>query len=234
MAGPNTPEGIIKVTQNLPTQMPPEWQISDKGKEAIRIAVGMAQTKHGLAAGVPIICKGGECPFRETCYLQITGMDVPGERCPIEIAAVVKRFDAYMEELDIKEEDTTDMSLLKNLVDIEIQLVRADKKMAADGNIVEDIVVAIGEDGTPYYKPEITRAAEFKMKLLNEHSKILSYLHATRKDKAAEKGLMIIDASTYAAKLLESSVTIDVTPKDEADEDSTGITGISSEQTPNL
>lgn len=219
MAGPNTPEGIAIVTRNLPTQMPPEWEISEKGKEAIRVAVGMAQIKHGLIAGVPILCKGAGCPFKDTCYLFAEGLDVPGERCPIEIAAIVQRFDAYMEELHIKTEDTTDMSLLKNLVDIEIQLVRADRKMAVSADLIEEVVAAVGHDGTPYYRPEISKAAEYKVKLLSEHSRILSYLHATRKDKASDKNIMIVDASNYAAKLMEAASTvIDV---GEADERST-------------
>lgn len=214
-----SPAAIAKVTENLPAQMPPEWQISEKGKDAIRVAVSMAQTKHGLMAGVPIICKGTECPFKETCYLFSQDMDVPGERCPIEIATILERFDAYMIELDIEPDNTTDMSLLKNLVDIEIQLVRTDRKMASSADMVEQVIAAVGENGIPYYRPEINKAAEYKLKLLNEHSKILSYLHATRKDKASEKNLLVIDASNYAAKLMEhkkaiESSIIDVTPEE--------------------
>jgi hypothetical protein len=201
--GPNTPEGIAKVTQNLPKKLPPEWGISPKGLQAIKTAVAMSNTKHGMVAAIPIICKGSECPYVATCTLEPLDLMVPGERCPLEIASIVQRFDAYMESLDIRPDNVVDMSLIKNLVDLEIQICRADKKVAINGDFIEEVIAAISTQGVPYYKPELSKAAEFKLKLLNEHARVLNLLHATRKDKAASKINMTIDASNYAASLLK-------------------------------
>ncbi len=218
--GPKTPEAIAKVTKNLPTELPAEWSISERGVEAIRVSVAMSNTKHGLFAHVPIMCKGEQCPYADTCILVLRDLHAPGERCPLEIAAIMDRFDKYMRQLGIEEDNAVDLGILKNLVDIEIQIVRADKKIAINGDFIDNVIAAISAHGDAYYKPELGKAADFKLRLISEHCRLLGILHATRKDKAADKLSINIDASNYAAKLLARRAemqrlednTIDVTP----------------------
>ena len=209
---------------NLPdipgADLPAEWKVSEKGMEAIRVAVAMAQTKHGLLASVPIVCKGDKCPYADTCILIPRDLVVPGERCPLEIAAIVDRFQSYMEHLNIEPSNIVDMNLLKNLIDLEVQIVRTDKKIASSGDMIERVFAAVDAEGEAHYKPEISKATELKLKLIAEHGKILNLLHATRKDKAGDKLTLAMDPSSYAASLLEkkrimNAEVIDVTPKDE-------------------
>lgn len=186
-------------------QLPPTWGISERGLRAIKTAVAMSNTKHGLFASIPIVCKSAQCPYADSCYLLTMNLDTPGERCPQEIAAIMERFEAYTNQLDISVDNMVDLNLIKNLVDIEIQIVRADNKVAMNGDFIENVIAAISPQGDAYYKPELSKAAEFKLKLLAEHSKILSLLHATRKDKAADKTTIVMDASSYAASLLKKA-----------------------------
>jgi predicted HNH restriction endonuclease len=139
-----------------------------------------------------------------------------GERCPVEIATIIDRFNKYVKQLRIDPDNIVDLGLVKNLVDVEIQLARADRRCAITADIVEQVIAVVTERGEAYYRPEISKAAEYKLKLISEHGRILSLLNATRKDKAANKMNISIDASNYAAQLLrrkamlESSIEAEV------------------------
>lgn len=214
----------MNLPDNPGAELPAEWGVSEKGMEAIRVAVAMAQTKHGLFASVPIVCKGIKCPYADTCALIPKDLVVPGERCPLEIAAIMDRFQSYMEHLGIEPDNIVDMNLLKNLIDLEIQIVRTDRKTASSGDMIERVFAAVDDAGEAHYKPEISKATELKLKLISEHGKILNLLHATRKDKAGDKLTLSMDPSSYASSLLEKkrrmdAEVIDVTPGKEGNSD---------------
>lgn len=197
--------------------MPAAWNGSEQANTAIRKMVNMP-LKHGLMANIPIVCRAERCPYSEVCPLEEDERPYE-ERCPVEVAAILQRFNGYMNTMKIDPENLVDLSLVKNLVDIEIQILRADSKLASSGDFIDEVITAISNQGVPYSKPEINKAAEFKLKLIGEHAKMLSLLNATRKDKAANKININVDASTYAAELLErkrqleaEGAFVDVTP----------------------
>lgn len=194
---------IVKVTQNLPTEwsMPPAWKLSERGKEAIKVAVNMANTKHGLYSSVPIVCRGANCPYVETCGLDLYGLTPDGERCPVEIAESIKAYEEYKDELDIDITSRVDMSLLKELIDIEITMMRADSLLAQEGSFIQDVVAGVTPQGRTIDRPEIHKAAEHKDKLSKRRHEILRLLNSTRKDKA-RSGEKLMDPSSYAAKLM--------------------------------
>ncbi len=229
--GKATKADIIKLTQNLPSEwsMPPEWKMSEKGREAIRVAVSISNTKHGLFASVPIVCRGRACPYIETCGLEPFGLAPDGERCPTEIADAMKAFKEYSEEFEIDTESRVDMGLLKELIDIEITQDRASKILSKDGTFIQDVATAVTERGDIITKPEIHKAAEIKDKLSKRKHEILRLFNATRKDKAGTLA-GTLDPSTYAAELLRRAREIQeqnmVEAEFEVDDDDT------SKQTP--
>jgi len=197
--------------------LPVSWSNTNRSETAIRKMVNMP-LKHGLMANIPIVCRAERCPYVEVCPLDEEERPME-ERCPVEVAAILQRFNGYMNSLKIDPENLVDLSLVKNLVDLEIQILRADSKLATSGDFIDEVITAISNQGVPYSKPEISKAAEFKLKLISEHAKMLSLLNATRKDKAASKININVDASTYAAELLErkrqleaEGAFVDVTP----------------------
>lgn len=145
--------------------------------------------KHGLFANIPLICRGKLCPYNSACPIENKPVK---ERCPVEIGAILSRFESHCEHFGIRfdekgkihNEDVVDSSMIRDLVDIEIQILRADNKLAIDGDFIGQTVSAVTEQGQVYYDDVVTPAAEFKMTLLKQKNKLLEKLNATRKDKS--------------------------------------------------
>lgn len=203
------------------TPLPSMWKQNTQGIENVRKARQTVGLKHGMFASVPIICKGRSCPYFQTCWIPEADLQV-GERCPIEIGAILERFDKYCEQLKINpEEEIVDAGLVKDVVDIEIMMVRADGLLAKDGNLIEEVVAGVTPKGQEYYKPEIHPAVELKEKLRKEKTRILNQLNATRKDKKGD-GAVSNDPSSVAARIIakvreldKKGAIIDVTPQEE-------------------
>lgn len=201
--GPKTETGKLAVSQNL---NPTGWTKNPEAVKAIEVARRLRATKHGLYASVPILCKAEQCPYADACELQQIGMAPYGEKCPIEIAAIEELFYRYCEELGIDPEDksnTVDLVMVKELVDIDIALLRCDKKMAISADFIIDQVVGVDEDQMPVTRKELHPLTEYKEKLRNSKYKTLQLLNSTRKDKAGDKITFQMDASKRAAELLK-------------------------------
>jgi hypothetical protein len=129
-----------------------------------------------------------------------------GERCPIEIAALEDLFNRYCEELGINPEDprqSIDTQFVRKLVDLDISILRCDKKMAWDADFIIENVVNMTEDGDPITRAELHPAIAYKEKLFEKKFKILQLLNSTRKDKIGSKITLELDASERAAQMLK-------------------------------
>jgi uncharacterized protein YaiI (UPF0178 family) len=215
MSNENTP------SKSAIPALPSMWKQSTQGAKNVDAARQMLQLKHGMFASVPIICKGRTCPYFQTCWIPEADLQV-GERCPIEIGAILERFDKYCQQLNIDtENEIVDAGLVKEVVDIEIMMVRADGLLARDGNLIEEVVAGVSPKGQEYYRPEIHLAVELKERLRKEKTRILNQLNATRKDKKND-GLVSNDPSSVAARIIAKvrdlqakGSIIDVTPNEE-------------------
>jgi len=218
--GPITREGKEIVTKNLPRG--DAWQLSGKGREAMALAGHLVNLKHGLYASIPIRCKANNCPYADICPIMKAGKAPFGEICPIEAATIEELIKRYMAEFKVEEEDMVDITMIRNLVDIDISLLRCNKKLALDAEIVQDIVVGLSEEGQPILQPQINKAYELQDRLLNRRQKILSLLQGTRKDKAQAGQMSNFDPSSAIAKMKsqldkfreEKNKIIDVTEED--------------------
>ena len=97
------------------------------------------------------------------------------------------------------------MSILRDVIDFDIQIMRAENKMAIEGDFVKDVIVSVQENGTPVMQEQITKAAEYKDKIQGKRNRALEMLNSTRKDKAGTKLNMVMDPSTYAKMLMQSN-----------------------------
>lgn len=181
------------------------WGLSAKGMNAIKKGVEMYQTKHGLYSSVPMICKEDDCQYAEVCPLLKQGLVTRGERCPLEISLIITRYDAYKSELGIRDEDAVDMSLLKDLIDCEVQILRAENKMAIEGDFVKDVLTTVTERGDEIFQEQISQAALYKEKIQAKRNRILELLNSTRKNKSGERLGVILDPSSYARQILEET-----------------------------
>lgn len=183
-------------------KVPDTWKVSNETKGLIAQSLSMYNTKHGLYAAIPLIPKDTECLYGDLCPMNEAGIDHSGQRCPLEISLIMKRYDEYVRAFDVDEDNVTDMGLIKDLVDYDVQLFRAENKIARDGDFVEDIVVGVTDNGRELTAPQISKAAEYKEKIMTKKHKVLQLMHSTRSDKAGDKLTLTLDPSSYASQLM--------------------------------
>lgn len=149
--------------------------------------------KHGMFASVPLICKGAKCPYRLICSVDDEDINLNG-RCPVEAGAIVERFKAWCEHFaiditgdSVKSEDLADVSLVKDLVENEVQIIRAENKIAMTGDFLALTIVDVDKYGDEHKELAATPEVKFKMELQDKRYKILQLLNATRKDKMKDE-----------------------------------------------
>lgn len=218
--GPRTEAGKMVVSQNL---NPTAWTQNPAAVQAIDVARRLRSTKHGLYASVPIICKAEGCPYRDACPLMQMQMAPFGEKCPIEIAAIEDLFERYCTDLNIDRDDprnTVDLIMVKELVDIDVSLLRCDNKMAIDADFIIDNVVGMTEEGEALTKKELHPVVEYKEKLRSSKNKTLQLLNSTRRDKQGTKLTVELDPSSRAAQMIkvQDDMASHMEKEDEAEE----------------
>lgn len=184
------------------------WKINDSGITKINAFNDTFKLKHGMFAGVPILCKKDKCPYKSTCYLSEKDRE-EGERCPIEISAIITRFDMWCKHFDIdssteyiKSSDLVDASLIKDLVDLEVQTLRAENRIAISGDFIGETVKSVDNKGNAYYEDTVSPEAEFKLSLMEKRYKVLQLLNSTRKDK--DEGKRKENVSSEAISVFKS------------------------------
>lgn len=192
----------LKMQALAEIEMPSTWKVSAETRGLIKQSLEIYNTKHGMYSAIPMMCKGKECPYAQVCPMLDGGYDPKGSRCPLEIGLIVKQYDDYVKEFMVNEDDTVDMGFIKDLVDCDVQIFRAENKIAMDGDFVEDIVVTVTEGGDTITNPQLSKATEYKEKILLKKHKVLNLMNATRKDKAGDKLTVTLDPSTYASQLM--------------------------------
>jgi hypothetical protein len=204
--GPKTEAGLATISESAKQLDHSAWTENPEAVEAINVARRLRNTKHGLYASVPIICKAEACPYAQSCELQKMSMAPYGEKCPIEIVAIEDLFGRYCEELKIDPENrsnTVDLIMVKDIVDADIGLLRCDNKMAWDADYVIHNTVGMTEDGDPITRQELHPLTEYREKLINRKHKTLQLLNSTRKDKEGTKISVTADPSVKAADMLK-------------------------------
>lgn len=206
--GPKTEAGLQAVSEHGKSLDHAAWTKNEKAVEAIERAKRLRQTKHGMYASVPIICKAEACPYAHSCPLMQEDPEIVpyGEKCPIEIAAIEDLFNRYCQELMIDPSDprnTVDLMQVKDLVDADIGVLRCDQKIAWDADYIIENTVGVDEDGNALTKQELHPITEYKEKLINRKHKTWQLLNSTRKDKAGSKITVHTDPSERAAEMLK-------------------------------
>lgn len=160
--------------------------------------------KHGMFANTPMICKGSQCPLSDICDIPIRKRPV-FKRCPIEIATIVELYDRYCEEKGVGPKDYFAQSQVKDLVNVEVKLMRAAGQLAIAGDFTEDIVFTLDNKGNPYSAPQLHKATEYEEKLLKQKFKLLADLDATLRQRGEENKLN--EASSFASNLMQKAMT---------------------------
>lgn len=182
---------LNKIDDN--TAMTQMWGLNPSLIQEISKSAMIRSSKHGMFASVPIICQDQDCKYKDTCTVSQANR-VIGQRCPMEIGAVIARFNQYCIHFGlntsgdvIAEEDLVDATLIKDLVTIEVQQMRCENKIAMSGDFMSKTLLDIDKKCKPYYGDIVSPESEHLLVLQDKKVKILNQLNATRKDKASDK-----------------------------------------------
>ncbi len=184
------------------------WQLSEKSQKLSKEIATRMSTKHGMLATVPLICRANECPYKASCLLDDDELEV-GTRCPMEIGAIMSRFEHWCNHFGIEvknnmisDEDLVDATLIRDLVDNEIQVLRAENRIAISADFISKVIATVDNKGKAFYKEELSAESAFKLQLLDKKYKILQLLNSTRKDKA-KKERMDLSPSAQALGIFQ-------------------------------
>lgn len=204
--GPKTEAGLQAAAETARALDHTAWTTNPEAVQAIEIAKRLRNTKHGMYASVPIICKAEACPYAGSCELQQMGLAPFAEKCPMEIAAIEDLFQRYCVDMKIDPTDPSqqvDAIMVKEVVDIDINMLRCDKKMAVSADFILEQVVGMSDEGEAITRQELHPLTEFKEKLRAQKFKTLNLLNSTRKDKEGSKMSVSFDPSQRATEMLK-------------------------------
>lgn len=180
--------------------MPKNW---DEGKKRkVAELTSPSRTKKALFASIPIVCRGPACPYAEVCPLLKADVAPVGFSCPIEAKLVANTMAAYIEQFDIEDDNFIELSMVREMVDIEVQYMRQDKILSME-HFIQENVVGVDSDGDPVMRKELHIAVELADKLHKRRQALFKNFLATRESRL-KAGLAAIDPATLTAGLLHS------------------------------
>jgi hypothetical protein len=177
-----------KAFEEMMEQCGNPWGYSEGALESKKAAMTMLSTKTGLYSRIPIICKGCNCPYGQTCGLLEFGLDTVGERCVLETTMIEQKLANYSQEFDLDESSYTDWTMVKELINAEIMIERCLALMSQEGcAITEEFIGTSEATGTDYFRKEISKTQELYERNLKIKERILDTMMATRKAKSKIK-----------------------------------------------
>lgn len=167
-----------------------------------------SRIKTGMLAAIPISCQGAKCPYAPTCPLFEKGIAPEGSACPIEMAMLQQFFQDYIEELKVDPTSMVEVSMVRDLVDQEIQYLRKTKLLAQE-HFIQENVIGVDDKGKPILKKELHQAVDFEDRIHKRKDKLRSALLATREAKA-KVGQGNLDPAQRIADIMDSITSIEI------------------------
>lgn len=177
---------------------PAEWD--DKDKKRVQEITKPSRTKTAMYSSIPMSCQAEKCVFADTCPLLKEKLAPKGKACPLEMAMVVQFSDDYMTRLSVDENDLVEVSLVRNLVDYEVQYLRTSKYLAKESFIQEN-VIGIDANGEPVLAKALHLAVVMQDHLQKRQRELLKQLMASREAKA-KAGMGQVDTAQAMANLM--------------------------------
>jgi hypothetical protein len=151
----------------------------DKAVETIK----PRSTRASMFTSIPMKCHGDACPFAESCPLLAQNLAPLNKPCPLEMAMVQQFMSEYMEELGVDADNLIEVSMLRDLVDQEVQYLRKTKILSQEHFITEN-VVGVDPQGQVVMRKELHLAVELEDKLHRRKKDLRNQLLATREARA--------------------------------------------------
>lgn len=178
---------------------PESWGQADRQKATELVRSDKVKTN--MFSAIPMTCKAEKCIYANTCPLLAQGLAPKGNLCPIEMAIVQQFFQEYVEELNIDVTRLVEVSMIRDLVDQEVQYMRK-TKILAEEHFIQENPIGIDPQGRPIIHKELHQAVEMEDKIHKRKDKLRSQLLATREARA-KAGQASLDTAQALANLLE-------------------------------
>lgn len=199
-------EFMAQVEELRPDLFYPEhWGEAEKGVLAEQLRPSRVKT--GMLSSIPMVCRGTKCPVHQLCPLYEQNIAPIGKLCPIEMAMVQQFFQAYVEELNVDTSRLVEVSMIRTLVDQEIQYLRKTKLLALE-DFIQENVVGVDQDGAPITRKELHMAVDLEDRIHRRMDKIRTQLLATRESRA-KIGQGQADTAQAIADLLDKAAELD-------------------------
>lgn len=176
-------ETFLKEFENMRPDLffPEHW--SSEEKDAVVELIRPQRTRSLMFSSIPMMCEGPKCVFANTCPLLEQNLAPVGKPCPIEMSIVSQFMFEYMEQLDVHPDNLVEISMVRDLVDQEVQYLRKTKLLAKE-NFIQENIIGVDEKGKPIIKKELHLAVELEDKLHKRRKDLRNQLLATREAKA--------------------------------------------------
>lgn len=192
------------------------WGYSSTGLEAKNAVMAMLSTKTGLYARIPITCKAENCPYKSSCMLLKYDMAPQGEKCAFETALIEQNLEGYKRDFDLSPEASfTDFTIVKELVNADIMMERAQALLAEEGIAIEEVYTGTNErSGEDFFRKEVSKALDIYERHSKMRDRLLENMMATRKAKSRLK-----DNNTHSVyDLIKESIDRDFVVEEVPDE----------------
>jgi hypothetical protein len=162
--------------------LPESW--TDEDKEKVVEMIRPQKTRTAMFSSIPMNCEATKCIFADTCPLLKVNLAPKGNPCPLEMAIVSQFTNEYMHQLDVSPENLVEVSMIRDLVDQEVQYMRKTNLLAKEHFIQENVIGIDSNTGEPIMKKELHLAVELEDKLHKRRKDLRNQLLATREAKA--------------------------------------------------
>ena len=179
----NNKNGFMKEFESLRPDLffPDHWN-EEQVNKAIEL-VRPQKTRTAMFSSIPMNCEAEKCVYASTCPLLKENVAPKNNPCPIEMSMVSQFTTEYLDQLDVNPNNLVEVSMVRDLVDQEVQYMRKTKLLAKE-HFIQENVIGIDQDGQPILKKELHLAVELEDKLHKRRKDLRNQLLATREAKA--------------------------------------------------
>jgi len=185
---------------------PETW--SDEEKEKAVDIVRPQKTRTSMFSSIPMNCEAERCVFASTCPLLKENLAPRGNPCPLEMSIVAQFTAEYMEQLDVHPDNLVEVSMVRDLVDQEVQYMRKTKLLAKE-HFIQENVIGVDNDGQPILKKELHLAVDLEDRLHKRRKDLRNQLLATREAKA-KMGQSQIDSAQAISDIIDKVQSIEI------------------------
>jgi hypothetical protein len=203
----NNKNGFMKEFESLRPDLffPDHWNEEqvNKATELVR----PQKTRTAMFSSIPMNCEAEKCIYASTCPLLKENVAPKNNPCPIEMSMVSQFTTEYLDQLDVNPNNLVEVSMVRDLVDQEVQYMRKTKLLAKE-HFIQENVIGVDQDGQPILKKELHLAVELEDKLHKRRKDLRNQLLATREAKA-KVGQVQLDTAQAISDIINKVQSIE-------------------------